>query len=193
MRVFLREGFARASVDTIAAEAGVSKRTVYNHFEDKEHLFMSVFRSILGSVVRDFDAALDDALADSDDVERDLVSLARRWVRLFLREDAAALRRLIFAEAAHHPELIHAWWEAGALRVNARVAAMLARLTEQGKLDVPDPDRAAQQLTLLVITPAQNLSRFGTVSLSDQEVDDIVVPSVEMFLRAYSPRGGGPS
>jgi TetR/AcrR family transcriptional regulator, mexJK operon transcriptional repressor len=188
MRVFLREGFTRASVDTIAAEAGVSKRTIYNHFDDKERLFVSVFRATLDSVTRDFDVALDETLGDSDDLHRDFVALARRWLRLFLREDAAALRRLVLAEAAHHPELIGAWAEAGAMRVNDRVARMLARLTERGKLDVPDPDRAAQQLTLLLTTPAQQISQFGTIRLSDGEVDDIVVPNVEMFLRAYTPR-----
>jgi TetR/AcrR family transcriptional repressor of mexJK operon len=188
MRVFVREGFTRASVDAIAAEAGVSKRTIYNHFDDKERLFVSVFQATLGSVVTDFDATLDVTLGDSDDLRRDLVALARSWVRLFLRDDAAALRRLVMAEAAHHPQLLAAWADAGALRVNDRVARMLGRLTERGKLDVPDPTRAAQQLTLLVTGPAQQMSQFGTVRLSDGEVDDLVIPNVEMFLRAYAPR-----
>ena len=42
MRLFLRDGYARTSVDAIAAEAGVSKRTIYNHYGDKESLFLSV-------------------------------------------------------------------------------------------------------------------------------------------------------
>ncbi|MEV5986378.1 helix-turn-helix domain-containing protein [Streptomyces sp. NPDC052051] len=37
--VFGREGYSRASVDANAVEAGVSKRTIYNHFTDKEQLF----------------------------------------------------------------------------------------------------------------------------------------------------------
>lgn len=190
MRVFVREGFTRASVDAIAAEAGVSKRTIYNHFDDKERLFVSVFQATLGSVISDFDAALDLTLGDSDDLQRDFVALARSWVRLFLREDAAALRRLVMAEAAHHPQLLAAWAGAGALRVNDRVARVLGRLTERGKLDVRDPSRAAQQLTLLVTGPAQQMSQFGTIRLSDSEIDDLVVPNVEMFLRAYAPRHG---
>jgi TetR/AcrR family transcriptional repressor of mexJK operon len=190
MRVFVREGFTRASVDAIAAEAGVSKRTIYNHFDDKERLFVSVFQATLGSVITDFNAALDVTLGDTDDLQHDFVALARSWVRLYLREDAAALRRLVMAEAAHHPQLLAAWADAGALRVNDRVARVLGRLTERGKLDVPDPSRAAQQLTLLVTGPAQQMSQFGTIRLSDSEVDDFVVPNVEMFLRAYAPRHG---
>ena len=40
--VFCREGFAGANIDLIAAEAGVSRQTVYNHHGDKEKLFMAV-------------------------------------------------------------------------------------------------------------------------------------------------------
>lgn len=188
MRVFLREGFAGASMDAIAAEAGVSKRTIYNHFADKERLFIFVFEATLDAVVRDFDASVEETLGDSDDLDRDLVALARRWVRLFLREDAAALRRLVMAEARHHPWLIGAWGQAGALRVQERVERLLDRLAKRGKLDIADPSRAAQQLALLLTTPAQQMSLFGTVPLSDAQVDDIVVPNVEMFLRAYTPR-----
>ena len=186
VRVFTREGYARASVDAIAAEAGVSKRTIYNHFADKERLFLTVVRATLGSVASDFAEALDETVGDSDDLERDLVALARRWVRLFLRPDAAALRRLVIAEGAHHPQIVAAWAEAGPLRANQGLAGALRRLSERGLLDVEDPARAAEQLSLLVTNPAYNRSMLGTVALSDAEVDDIVVPNVRMFLRAYA-------
>src|SRR5690348_1885857 len=42
--LFARDGYERTSVDAIAAEAGVSKRTVYSHYGDKESLFVLVLR-----------------------------------------------------------------------------------------------------------------------------------------------------
>src|SRR5512140_1073421 len=39
--VFSEQGYERASVDHIAARAGVSKATVYNHFHDKKALFVA--------------------------------------------------------------------------------------------------------------------------------------------------------
>ena len=42
--LFARDGYDRTSVDAIAAEAGVSKRTVYGHYGDKESLFLLVLR-----------------------------------------------------------------------------------------------------------------------------------------------------
>ena len=185
--VFVREGFDRTSVDAVAAEARVSKRTIYNHFHDKESLFISVIRATLGSVTAEFAAALDDTIGESDDLERDFAALARRWVRLFLREDAAALRRLILAEAAHHPEIFHVWVEAGALQSIDQLARVLRRLAERRKLAISDPALAAEQLSLLITTPAQNASMFGTVTLTDSQIDHLVIPNVQMFLRAYAP------
>ncbi|TMC13523.1 MAG: TetR/AcrR family transcriptional regulator [Chloroflexi bacterium] len=185
--VFLREGYAGASIDAIAGTAGVSKRTIYNHFEDKEHLFLAVVRNTLASVEAEFDEALGDAILESDDLERDFVELARRWVRLFLREDASALRRLVIAEAQRHPGIMLGWAEAGPLRSRTRLVRTLAALSERGRLDVPDPERAAEQLALLVTNPAYNRSLLGTIELSDAEVDDIVIPNVRMFLRAHRP------
>ena len=41
LTLFASDGYERTSVDAIAAEAGVSKRTVYSHYGDKESLFLS--------------------------------------------------------------------------------------------------------------------------------------------------------
>ncbi|MFZ2959845.1 MAG: TetR/AcrR family transcriptional regulator [Candidatus Ozemobacteraceae bacterium] len=44
---FSRQGFHQASVDAIAAKAGVSKATLYSHFVTKEALFIGVFERVL--------------------------------------------------------------------------------------------------------------------------------------------------
>jgi TetR/AcrR family fatty acid metabolism transcriptional regulator len=48
VRVFSREGFDRASVKSIAEEAGVSVGSIYNHFRDKDDLLISIFEEELG-------------------------------------------------------------------------------------------------------------------------------------------------
>jgi TetR/AcrR family transcriptional regulator of autoinduction and epiphytic fitness len=45
--VFLSMGYELASMDKIAAKAGVSKRTVYNHFTSKENLFEVIVDNLL--------------------------------------------------------------------------------------------------------------------------------------------------
>ena len=46
-KVFMSMGYELASMDKIAEEAGVSKRTVYNHFGSKENLFEVLIDELL--------------------------------------------------------------------------------------------------------------------------------------------------
>jgi TetR/AcrR family transcriptional regulator, regulator of autoinduction and epiphytic fitness len=46
MQEFLARGYAAASMDRVAAAAGVSKATVYSHFSDKETLFISLVEAM---------------------------------------------------------------------------------------------------------------------------------------------------
>jgi AcrR family transcriptional regulator len=46
MREFLKHGYAATSMDRVAAAAGVSKATVYSHFQDKERLFAALIQQL---------------------------------------------------------------------------------------------------------------------------------------------------
>lgn len=47
VKVFIESGYDVSSMDKIAEVAGVSKRTVYNHFQSKESLFQAVVDDFL--------------------------------------------------------------------------------------------------------------------------------------------------
>ena len=47
MRVFLEQGYVGTTMDRVAAAAGVSKPTVYNHFHDKEGLFNALMEQLM--------------------------------------------------------------------------------------------------------------------------------------------------
>ncbi|MCL1489833.1 MAG: TetR/AcrR family transcriptional regulator [Pseudanabaena sp. Salubria-1] len=47
MRVFLEQGYAGTTMDKVASAAGVSKPTVYNHFQDKEALFNALMEKLV--------------------------------------------------------------------------------------------------------------------------------------------------
>ncbi|MDY6937490.1 MAG: TetR/AcrR family transcriptional regulator [Cyanobacteriota bacterium] len=46
LEVFTTQGYAAASMDRIAAAAGVSKPTLYRYFEDKEGLFVALMQDL---------------------------------------------------------------------------------------------------------------------------------------------------
>jgi TetR/AcrR family transcriptional regulator, mexJK operon transcriptional repressor len=189
-RVFLAQGFAGSSVDAIAAAAGVSKQTIYNHFGDKEALFRAVVRAVQSDFSGDFhEAGLGERLATSDDLRRDLRELGRRWVAVVLQEDVAALRRLVIAEQDRHPWLFDEWQQPRPV-LERTLRAAISKQAERGALDVADVGLAVDQLLLVVITGALTRAAYGRRDLTEAEAGQIVDNGVEMWLRCYRAATG---
>jgi TetR/AcrR family transcriptional repressor of mexJK operon len=159
--LFLRDGYAATSMDQIAADAAVSKQTVYKHFADKEGLFRAIVLGVTAkseSIV----AQLAPALADPDirsqaDLRRALTHLARRYLDGVLAPHVLALRRLIIAEAERFPDLAAAYFTAAPARAIAVIAEAFAGYGERGLLQIDDAGVAAAQFAYLTL--AQPLDR----------------------------------
>src|SRR5215471_3370464 len=98
--VFLARGFGSASVDDIAAKAGVSKMTVYRHFRSKELLFAGVIDALCRQIMDD-DLERLLALPPS----RALPKFAHRVMNIILARETVELHRIVVAECRRFPEL----------------------------------------------------------------------------------------
>jgi AcrR family transcriptional regulator len=187
LTVFARDGYTRASIDAISAQAGVSTRTIYNHFLDKAQLFQSVIQESAARVAEAQIAIVDRYLRKVTDLEADLTEFGRAWVTPMPDyADHFALVRQINAEAGHIPQAaIDAWQETGPVRVRHELARRLARLADAGLLHIDDPERAAHHFALLV--SARNPSLRGGVS-PDEEIAENVTSGVRAFLHGHLPR-----
>jgi AcrR family transcriptional regulator len=97
-RVFVREGFERAQLDTIAQEAGRTKGAVYTHFESKEHLFLSLLeRRTLETAHR-----VDELVAGASDPEH-FIEVLRNAVTELRNPDWAILNLELKLYAIRHP------------------------------------------------------------------------------------------
>jgi AcrR family transcriptional regulator len=185
LTVFARDGYTRASIDAIANTAGVSTRTIYNHFADKAELFQTVIQE---SATRAADAqitVIDRYLRKMTNLEADLIEFGCAFAAPATAEQSEhfALVRQINAEAGHIPqEAIDAWQETGPLRVRREVAGHLRRWTEQGLLLAEDPDRAAVHLLLLISTG--NPSYRGAMP-TEKQIAETVTSGVRAFLYGY--------
>lgn len=182
--VFLREGFARASVDAIAAAAGVSKRTIYDYYGDKRQLFLSTLEETKQGHAAAFQELLDRTLGQVDDIEVALIRFGREFaIEVARSAERAAVMRLMIAEASHFPTLLER--TATNTAVQRALADRLAELAGRGLLDIPDPMEAAEFLGLLVTGRANSRSWYGAVKLDDAEIAGLVDGGVRVFLRAF--------
>ncbi|KAK1185466.1 TetR/AcrR family transcriptional regulator [Streptomyces sp. NBS 14/10] len=185
--LFLREGFG-VGMDTIAAEAGVSKVTVYNHFGSKETLFTAVITSALDESLAGESSAALEGLAEAEDLRTALVEAARTWVHAVrTNHEVTALRNLVAAELHRFPELGEAWKHHATESHHPAVAGALRSLAEQGRLEIPDLQVAIIQFYGLLVFPHMVFSSYGT-HIDDDLTDRLVSNSIDMFLDHYSPR-----
>ena len=194
--VFAEDGYARASIDTIARRAGVSTRTIYNQFVDKAALFEEV---IVDSARRTADAQIilvQRHLGKIVDIEKDLIEFGRVWATQGFEHAAHfALIRQVIADAGHISEAtLRAWQEAGPLRVRKEIAAHLRRIADEGHLVVEDADLAAVHLVQLVAGDVTTRSYFGALPLPAEELHWLSDAGVRAFLHGYgaTPRTGAP-
>ncbi|GAA5018957.1 TetR/AcrR family transcriptional regulator [Streptomyces siamensis] len=186
--LFLRDGFG-VGMDTIAAEAGVSKVTVYNHFGSKEALFTEVITDALDEPLAGESAAALEGLTKAEDLRSALVDAARTWVRAVRTNDeVAALRNLVAAEVHRFPELGEAWRHRGAESHHPAVAGALQGLAEQGRLEISDLQVAIIQFYGLLVFPHMVFSTYGT-HIDEDLTDRLISDGVSMFLEHYSPPG----
>ncbi|HEX9241376.1 MAG TPA: TetR/AcrR family transcriptional regulator [Anaeromyxobacter sp.] len=181
--VFGELGYERASVDLIAARAGVSKATIYSHFGDKQSLFVA-------AVVAECEA-LRSGLAPcreppAGDVEEGLVRLGERIMTIFLTPAIRRLFRQATAESERLPEIGRLVFERGTSAVLEAIAHQLQRLAERGALRIPDPREAAIDFFALCQGDLTVRARLGVLEYPvDEKIRETVRRAVRTFVRAH--------
>jgi AcrR family transcriptional regulator len=186
--VFTREGYQGASMDAVAAEAGASKRTVYQYFADKQELFAATVLDTVDRGYEYFEPRIR-ALAETDDVDGAIRQLAHDTVVGLTNPELLKMRRLVVAEAERFPTIGREYYERSWVKTEALLAQALAALTERGLLDVPDPERAAYLFTWLVVSiPANRAAFLGDDAVgSPEELAALAEEGARVFLAAYRP------
>jgi AcrR family transcriptional regulator len=186
---FLSRGYLGTSMDEIAAQAQVSKQTVYKHFADKQSLFTEIVTCTVNEIS---DPVYSEVLrlADSGDLEADLRDLARRLVARVMQPRLLELRRLVIAEASRFPELGRAFYERGPGRTIAALTSVFEQLAAAGALRLDDPALAAAHFNWLIISaPVNQAMMLGSDSIPGRrELNRNADAGVRVFLAAYLDR-----
>lgn len=179
---FRTQGYDATSMDGIAAAAGVSKRTVYNHFESKDVLFEAILLQLWACSGEQVKLGFD----PDRPLREQLQELLRQKLHSTRDENVAALTRVAVGFALHNPERARAMTERMG-QGEQGIAAWVRGAVAHGALDVEDPDFATEQLHALVkgfsFWPQLLL---GMPPLSEAEGEHLVTETAEMFLARYA-------
>ena len=179
---FRAHGFEASSMDKIAALAGVSKRTVYNHFPSKDELFAETLVQLFHSSA----AILELPYRPDAPLREQLMALMELKVAMLAEGNFLDLARVAIAEAVHAPE---------------RARAIVARLGEReegvtrwiraaqadGRLKPCEPAFAAAllqgQVKAVAFWPQVTM---GAPPLEPAQQAQLVDAAVSMFLAYFS-------
>lgn len=175
---FMEEGY-RASVDGIAARAGVAKQTLYNHFPGKDELFSESAGQISDAIVVSLDG-------QTNDVRAALLRFGTAFRHKVHGTEGLAMFRTLMAEAARFPGLAQAYFAKGPEQTATRLAEFIGRAMTAGQLRRDDPRFAAEMLLGML----NNIDHFRRISdpapLPESDEKKRIERIVDCFLRAYA-------
>jgi AcrR family transcriptional regulator len=127
---FLAEGFAAATLEGIARQAGVAKGTIYLYFADKQALFRALVQDRISPVIGLAEAALPAFPGPTPALLR---HLARTFVREVLLTERRQLLRLVVSEAPRFPWLAEIYWQEVVSRGLGLIRAIARRGQARGE------------------------------------------------------------
>lgn len=179
-RHFFNNGYAATSIEQVAADAGVSKVTIYNQFGEKRALFAAAVECECEKMRGHFSL---EAMPAGTIRER-LTAIGAAIFDFLFRPEMIQFERRIAAETEAEPAIGAAFLEAGPWRMKRAFAAFLQHAVSTGELAIDDPELAAEQFVSMCKGMGDLERRFGAdVSAADRTRR--IAGAVEVFLAAY--------
>jgi len=146
--LLLKQGFDGTSMDAVAERAGISKTTLYAHFQDKVGLFHAAF----GELAAALDFHLDQTVLGCATVDEKLTAVAIELLRETTSPSFQAFLRAIVSESTRRPELAPVRGDRGVPHAVEVIAAILRQDAAERAYVLDDPK--AQATLFLRMTAA---------------------------------------
>jgi TetR/AcrR family transcriptional repressor of mexJK operon len=185
-RLFPLHGFEGVSMDAIAAEAGVSKLTVYSHFSDKDTLFREAVKA---RCEEQLPHAFFEITSEPMAIRDQLLTIARAFHALVTSEETVLMYRMMAAQAPSNSKLAALFFEAGPQRILSEFETLLRHAVKTGALAIGDTREAAEHFFCLVKGVCHMRLLIGVCEApTETQAAEHVHNVVDLFLRAYAPR-----
>ncbi len=179
--LFLQQGYGGTSLEQVAAQAGVTKPTVYSHFGSKQGLLRAMTHRQTQKRLEEFVANLQ----SGGDPRAELTRFAKVFLSRVLTEEARSWQRLATAESDRYPEVGEAFFESGPRRVFQHLTKYLRQEKTSGRLSIQHPERAAEQFLGMLLGIDLMRSLVGQPLPAKSQLDRRCKETVDLFLRVY--------
>ena len=180
--LFLKQGYQGSSMNHIAAEAGVSKLTVYNHFQDKASLFTAAIEDTCSSLLKTNTFQLLSAEAFLNSMHE----LCRISLNMVCLPEAIKLEHLLFQLAAEQNPLAQQFYTASHGKMRQLWQDFFLQAIQLGCVkDVPVDELQHCIMSLLLGTRHHDLLLGFRAIPSAEEQQQIVQDSIDLLLLKY--------
>lgn len=182
-KLFLEEGFGATSMDAIAHQAGVSKPTLYSHFQNKHSLFSEVMVMLCNETGGP--NMIEEIFTSQRPPHLVLIQAGKFLLNRALHPTGIALFRTVLAEAPKFPELGKVFWETGPQRFTERLSQYLASQKRKSRFRIPNPLAAAELFRAMIIGTYVLPALVGVApTMTDKERDRRITHTVSAFLNS---------
>jgi AcrR family transcriptional regulator len=181
---FLDKGYEGATIEAIAADVNMTKRTVYARYPDKTALFRAAIRH--GTERRAVGPEVIAATRGAT-LEDTLVAIAMLRIDLVAEKDGAKLQRIINTESYRFPDIFQTYYDIAALPTVRFLADILEEETHAGRLAIDDPMLAANVFMSMVVSGPVRFILSGN-ELGREVIDRRVRFAIRLFLKGAEPR-----
>jgi AcrR family transcriptional regulator len=181
LKVFAATGYSGATMDAVAAEAGVTKPTLYSYFPSKVVLFQAMMLAKRDLMLDVFDRP------GRKGMVADLLSFAWTYADTVMRPDMLSLARLIIGEVQRFPDIGRAYQASGPDRLLRGIMRYLEGQRDGGRLTFDEAELAAQDLWGLILSAPRTEAMYMPDAVPNREaLARYIHNGLKVFLRAYS-------
>jgi AcrR family transcriptional regulator len=151
---FVLKGYAASRLEDVATRAGVTKGTIYFHFENKEQVFFQMVRELSKPIREKANAFLSNSPDDAVGFISHYLDFAHRL--LFEDRHAREILRLLISEATRFPELVDEHFAQFIAPIFEQLHMRLARASADGTIR----QSPAIEFPDLILSPVMALNIF---------------------------------
>lgn len=175
--LFLDHGFEATTIDTICAAVGMSRRTIYSRYGDKETLFKAALQRAIEQWIVPVEQLRE---LVGEDLEESLIAIGRLWVGNLQTPSGRRLVRIANTEVFRNPDVARYLWERTTAPTIDFITELLRAQLRPEQDDVPDARDAAAAFMILVVIGSVQLAVWSHMEPGDH--DRQVAYRVRLFL-----------